>query len=84
MPIHVSAFHGAGMLEKLKDLFGPPSNRVFDETLRTECAICQSTFAVFLHIKSDPQNEIYFNRMTNLIAQDCNDGKHSAELTVSD
>ena len=28
---------------RLKDLFSPPSNRVFDETLRAECAICQST-----------------------------------------
>ncbi len=81
MPIRVSAFHGAGMIEKLKGLFTPPSNRVFDETLRTQCAICRVTFAVFLHIEGDAAD---LARINKLIAEDFNDGKHSAELTISD
>ena len=84
MPIRISAFHGVGILQKLKELFDPPLSRIFDETLQTKCVLCQATFAVFLHIKNDPQNERYFKQITKLIAEDCSDGKHSAELTVSD
>ena len=84
MPIRLSAFHGAAMLEKLKGLFSPPSNRVFDETLRTECVICHATFAIFLHDRDDPRNATYVGQVNKLIAEDCNEGKHSEELTVSD
>jgi len=38
----------AGMLEKLKGPFFPPSNRVFDETLRAQCGIYRATFAILL------------------------------------
>jgi hypothetical protein len=84
VPIRVSAFHGAGVLDKLKGLFSPPSNRIFDETLRTGCPICHATFAIFPHDRNDPKNADYAGQMLTLIAEDCNDGKHCAELTVSD
>jgi hypothetical protein len=80
----VSAFHESVAKKKLKELFDPPSSRTHEETLQAQCVLCQRTFAVFLHVKDDPQNERYFKQITRLIAEDCNDGKHSAELTVRD
>lgn len=84
MPIRVSAFHESVAKKKLKELFDPPSSRTHEETLQTQCILCQATFAVFIHVENDPEKEKYFKKISKLIAEDCKDGKHSPQLTVPD
>jgi hypothetical protein len=84
LTICVSAFHESVMTDKLKGLFSPPTDRLFDETLRTQCVKCQATFALFIHDRVNARNASYVTKLNALITEDCNEGKHSEELSVSD
>ena len=77
------AFHEAVSVEKLSELFRSDTNQLFAGTAAVQCPSCRRRFAVFFPQLDDPDNVSYLGRIEELVAVDCQDGKHSAEVSLS-
>lgn len=76
-------FHEAVSVEKLAELFRSEINQLFAGTTAAHCPICRRQFAVFFPQSDDPENVKYLAKIEELIAGDCRDGKHSAEISLT-
>lgn len=76
-------FHEAISVEKLAELFRSEMNQLFGGTTGVHCPGCRRQFAVFFPQSDDPENVKYLAKIEELIADDCRDGKHSAEISLT-
>jgi hypothetical protein len=77
------AFHEAVSVEKLADVFRSGANQLFGGTIAAHCPTCRCQFAVFFPQADDPENRKYLAEIEKLIAGDCRDEKHSAEISLT-
>ena len=77
------AFHEAVSVEKLATVFSSEINQLFGGTTAAHCPSCRRQFAVFFPQSDDPENVNYLAEIEKLIAGDCRDGKHSAEISLT-
>jgi hypothetical protein len=76
-------FHEAVSVEKLAELFRSEVNQLFAGTTAAHCPTCRRQFAVFFPQSDDPENVKYLAKIEELIAGDCRDGNHSAEISLT-
>jgi hypothetical protein len=77
------AFHEAVSVEKLADVFRSDINQLFGGTTAAGCPSYRRQFAVFFPNSDDPENVKYLADIETLIAGDCRDSKHSAEISLT-
>jgi hypothetical protein len=77
------AFHEAISVNKLDELFRSDLNQLFAGTTAAHCPKCRRQFAVFFPSSDDPQNVDYLKTIEEMIANDCRDGKHVAEIGLT-
>lgn len=77
------AFHEAISVEKLGELFRSDLNQLFAGTTAAHCRTCGRQFAVFFPNSDDPENMDFLVAIEERIAADCQDGRHSAEISLT-
>jgi hypothetical protein len=75
--------HEAVSVEKLAELFRSEMNQLFAGTTAAHCPICRGQFAVFFPQSDDPENAKYLGQIEKLIAGECREGNHSAEISLT-
>jgi hypothetical protein len=81
MALRAVAFHEAISYEKLEEIFKADENVLFGGSLAGACSKCNLKFGVFFPSKDDPQNPEYLTTLNEMIANDCQSGKHRGEYT---
>jgi len=84
MSLRAAAFHESVAVARLDELFRSPWNQMFSGTTGTRCPKCGARFAVFHSDREDTDNASYVARLENLISENCDDGKHSAEILITE
>jgi len=77
------AFHEAVSAQKIEELFRSDWNQLFAGVTAGHCPKCGRQFAVFFPSSDDPQNLDYLQTIEGMIANDCRDGKHVAEIRLT-
>jgi hypothetical protein len=82
--LRAAAFHEAVSVQRLEALFRSDWNGLFAGTIAMQCPQCRGPFGVFFQSSDDPKNAEYLKVLEDLIAQDCQAGKHSLEFRLTD
>jgi hypothetical protein len=77
------AFHEVVSVQRLEELFRSDWNQLFAGTTASHCPKCRRQFAVFFPASDDPQNLDYLKTIEEMLANDCRDGKHIAEISLT-
>ncbi len=83
MPLRAAAFHEAISRARLDELFRSERNQLFAGTTAGHCAKCGAQFAVFFPTDNDPENLNYLETIKQRISDDCNEGRHVAEILLN-
>jgi hypothetical protein len=78
-----TAFHEAISVQRLADLFQSDWNQLFAGTTVGHCAKCGRQFAIFFPSSDNPKNLDYLKQIEEMIANDCREGKHVAEIRLT-
>jgi len=77
-----AALHEAVSVQALSDLFKSDLNQLFAGTTAGHCPKCGQQFAIFFLSSDDPKNLEYLKQIEDMIAKDCREGKHVAEVKL--
>ncbi|MGB8522818.1 MAG: hypothetical protein WCD43_07620 [Candidatus Acidiferrales bacterium] len=83
MALRAIAFHEAISYEKLEEIFKADENVLFGGSLAGVCSKCNLKFGVFFPAKDDPQNPEYLAAINEMIANDCQNGKHLGQYAFA-
>jgi hypothetical protein len=78
-----ASFHEAVSAERLAELFRSDWNQLFAGSTVGHCPKCRRQFAIFFPSSDDPQNGDYLKQIEGMIANNCHDGKHVAEVRLT-
>ncbi len=76
MALRAIGFHESISYERLEEIFKSDANALFGCSLAGACPRCNLKFGVFFPAKDDPHNPEYLAALNDMIANDCQNGKH--------